>query len=174
MPTLVSPRSAAVATASSSAFSAVRASPSARAAKNSSVWGSTVTAPSSSPEASARRSTSATSSAESACSAYTRIRESSAPLTSNAGFSVVAPTSVTTPSSTAGSSVSCWALLKRWISSRKNTVPVPLVARRWAARSSTARTSARPACTALSSSNTARERSATIRASVVLPEPGGP
>ncbi len=40
-------------------------------------------------------------------------------MTSNAGFSVVAPISVIRPSSTAGSSASCWALLKRWISSRK-------------------------------------------------------
>ncbi len=60
-----------------------------------------------------------------ASSAYTRMRESRAPLTSKAGFSVVAPISVTRPSSTAGSSASCWALLKRWISSRKNTVGVP-------------------------------------------------
>ena len=35
---------------------------------------------------------------------------------------MVAPTSVTRPSSTAGSSASCWALLKRWISSRKKIV----------------------------------------------------
>jgi hypothetical protein len=40
-------------------------------------------------------------------------------LTSKYGFSVVAPISVTSPSSTAGRSASCWALLKRWISSRK-------------------------------------------------------
>ena len=33
--------------------------------------------------------------------------------------------STTVPSSTAGSSASCWALLKRWISSRKKTVPRP-------------------------------------------------
>jgi len=50
----------------------------------------------------------------------------------------------------------------------------PALARRWEARSMMARTSARPACTALSSSNAACERSATIRASVVLPDPGGP
>ena len=86
----------------------------------------------------------ATSSAVSACSAYTRTRESSAPLTSNAGFSVVAPISVSRPSSTAGSSASCWALLKRWISSRNSTVCVAGRSRRCAARSITARTSARP------------------------------
>ena len=72
-----------------------------------------------------------------------RSRESSAPLTSKRGFSVVAPISVTRPSSTAGSSASCWDLLKRWISSRKKTVrsPAAALAR---ARSLTARTSARP------------------------------
>ena len=47
-----------------------------------------------------------------------------AELTSKYGFSVVAPMSVTRPSSTAGSSASCCALLKRWISSRKNVVAV--------------------------------------------------
>ena len=46
--------------------------------------------------------------------------------------------------------------------------------RRCRARSITALTSARPACTALSSSNAAPEAPATIRASVVLPLPGGP
>ena len=54
---------------------------------------------------------------------------------------MVAPTSATSPSSTAGSSVSCWALLKRWISSRKKIVGSPLVWRRCSARSSTSRTS---------------------------------
>jgi hypothetical protein len=102
------------------------------------------------------------------------VRLSSAELTSKYGFSVVAPMSVTSPSSTAGSSASCWALLKRWISSRKNTVGSPLVLRRCAARSMTPRTSARPACTALSSSKAALAERATIRASVVLPVPGGP
>ena len=43
---------------------------------------------------------------------------------------MVAPTSTTSPSSTAGSSVSCCALLKRWISSRKKIVRSPLVSRR--------------------------------------------
>ncbi len=38
---------------------------------------------------------------------------------------MVAPIRVTSPSSTAGSSASCWALLKRWISSRKKTVCPP-------------------------------------------------
>ena len=43
-------------------------------------------------------------------------------MTSNDGFSVVAPIRVTVPSSTAGSRASCWALLNRWISSMKRTV----------------------------------------------------
>jgi hypothetical protein len=140
--------------ASSSAFSGVRASPSLRAARNSIASSSigSVAPPSIVVSAPALRSTVATSSGVSACRAYTRKRESSAPLTSNAGFSVVAPISVTSPSSTAGSSASCWALLKRWISSRNNTVCPPLISRRCAARSITARTSARPAATALNSS----------------------
>ena len=87
---------------------------------------------------------------------------------------MVAPTSTTRPSSTAGSSVSCWALLKRWISSRKKIVRSPLVSRRCLARSSTSRTSARPALTAEASSKAAREFTASRRASVVLPVPGGP
>src|SRR3954452_24670849 len=80
-----------------------------------------------------------------------RQRDRSAEFTSKYGFSVVAPTRITVPSSTAGSSVSCCALLKRWISSRKKIVRSPLVSRRCWARSSTARTSARPAVTAVGS-----------------------
>jgi hypothetical protein len=94
-------------------------------------------------------------------------------LTSKYGFSVVAPINVTSPSSTAGSSASCWALLKRWISSRKKIVGRP-EARRSSARAITSRTSARPALTAESSSNAPRVRAAMILASVVLPLPGGP
>ncbi len=40
------------------------------------------------------------------------------------GFSVVAPTSVTVPSSTIGRKPSCWARLKRWISSTNSSVPL--------------------------------------------------
>src|SRR5919197_1569483 len=61
-------------------------------------------------------------------------------MTSKYGFSVVAPISVTSPSSTAGSSASCCALLKRWISSRKKIVGSPLAARRWSARSNSCST----------------------------------
>ena len=87
---------------------------------------------------------------------------------------MVAPTRVTSPSSTAGSSTSCWALLKRWISSRNRIVGSRLVARRWPARSITSRTSWRPAFTADSSSKAALAFTAISRASVVLPVPGGP
>ena len=55
-------------------------------------------------------------------STITFIRERSALLTSNEGFSVVAPTRTTVPSSTCGRNASCWALLKRWISSMKRSV----------------------------------------------------
>jgi hypothetical protein len=122
---------------------------------------------------SARRNRPAMSSAVSSCSSYTCVREISAELTSKYGFSVVAPTSTTSPSSTAGSSASCWALLKRWISSRKKMVWRPL-RRRSRARSITSRTCWRPASTAESSSNAASAYSANIRASVVFPVPGGP
>ena len=87
---------------------------------------------------------------------------------------MVAPIRVRRPSSTAGSSASCWALLKRWISSRKRTVPRPLVRRRSRARSITARISGLPALTADSSSKAPSEPAAAILAIVVLPAPGGP
>ena len=74
---------------------------------------------------SARRTTAPTSSSVSGSSRQTRIRDRSAELTSKYGFSVVAPMSVTVPSSTCGRSASCWALLKRWISSRNRIVRVP-------------------------------------------------
>ncbi len=43
----------------------------------------------------------------------TWLRERRALLTSNEGFSVVAPMRVSVPDSTWGRSASCWALLKR-------------------------------------------------------------
>jgi hypothetical protein len=55
----------------------------------------------------------------------TRARDSSAALSSKEGFSVVAPTSVIVPSSMTGRKASCWARLKRWISSTKSSVPLP-------------------------------------------------
>ena len=78
------------------------------------------------------------------------------------------------PSSTAGSSASCCALLKRWISSRKRIVRPPVPPSRSRARVITPRTSPTEAETADSSSNSAPVVSATIRASVVFPVPGGP
>ena len=56
------------------------------------------------------------SSGLSGCSTNTRVRESSAPLISKLGFSVVAPMSVIVPFSDGGRRLSCWALLSRWIS----------------------------------------------------------
>ena len=52
-------------------------------------------------------------------------RESTAALTANDGFSVVAPISVTVPFSTCGRKASCWLLLKRWISSTNRIVRLP-------------------------------------------------
>ncbi len=49
-------------------------------------------------------------------------RDRSAPFSSKEGFSVVAPTSTTSPASTKGRKTSCWERLKRWISSRKRMV----------------------------------------------------
>ena len=54
-------------------------------------------------------------------------------LTSKNGFSVVAPISVSVPSSTAGSSASCCDLENRWISSRNRIVPCPRSPSRWRA-----------------------------------------
>src|SRR5690349_10623577 len=82
--------------------------------------------------------------------------------------------SVTVPASTCGRSASCWSLLKRWISSMNRTVRVPFSARRSWAVAMAPRTSATPLITAESVMNSAPIASARIRASVVLPVPGGP
>ena len=66
---------------------------------------------------------------------------------------LVAATRMTQPFSTPGSSASCWALLKRWISSRKSTVDTPYRSRSACARSITSRTSFTPAVTADNSTN---------------------
>jgi hypothetical protein len=94
--------------------------------------------------------------------------------TSKNGFSVVAPMSVITPSSTAGRSASCWLLLKRWTSSRKRMVPLPSSSSRARAAAITSRTSFTPAVAADSETNWRFVRDATTDASVVLPVPGGP
>ena len=114
------------------------------------------------------------SSASSASSRMTRLRDSSAALTSNDGFSVVAPSSVTVAFSTCGSTASCWPLLKRWISSMKRMVRLSPSRRRSRARSTTLRRSATPALVALTASKVALVAPAISAASVVLPLPGGP
>jgi hypothetical protein len=93
----------AVFTASSSAFRAIRASPPTTAASAASAFSSisTLIAPRPrSSSTSARRSTPNTCSSVSGSSLNTRDRESSAEITSNDGFSVVAPIMMIVPSST--------------------------------------------------------------------------
>src|SRR4051812_13503698 len=101
------------------------------------------------------------------------MRESSAEMISNDGFSVVAPMSRMLPFSTCGRKASCCALLKRWISSTNTSVRVPY----WRARSGCAMTSfvsLIPLSTAENSRNSAWLERAVMCASVVLPVPGGP
>ena len=123
--------------------------------------------------ASALSSSSASSLTFKALSTYTRARDSSAPMISNEGFSVVAPMNVSVPSSTCGKNASCWALLKRCTSSRNSTVGWPSAAT-CCACATASRMSLIPACTAESEMKCALERAAISRASVVLPVPGGP
>ena len=78
------------------------------------------------------------------------------------------------PSSTSGSSTSCWALLKRWISSMNSSVFWPSAESRSRASASTSRSSFTPLATALSWRKRLRLSVASSRASVVLPVPGGP
>ena len=73
----------------------------------------------------ARRKSCIRSSSVRALSTKTRQRDKSAPLTSKEGFSVVAPIRMMQPFSTKGRNASCWALLKRWISSTKTMVFSP-------------------------------------------------
>ena len=102
-------------------------------------------------------------------------RDSRGVMTSKEGFSVVAPIRTMSPRSTAPRRASCWALLKRWISSMKSTG-----AEAWEKRdllrawSMTSRTSLTPALTAESVKNSRSMESAIMRARVVLPTPGGP
>ena len=81
-------------------------------------------------------------------SVMTCARLISAAFSSKDGFSVVAPTSVIVPSSICGRKPSCCALLKRWISSTKSSVPCPFD-RRCRAASKTFRRSATPVKIAL-------------------------
>src|SRR5262249_46118290 len=104
----------------------------------------------------------------------TLTRDSSAELTSNEGFSVVAPIIVTVPVSTCGNTASCCALFQRCTSSTNRIVRCPADALRARAWSTALRRSATPAVTA----DTAMKCDLVVRAitcaSVVLPEPGGP
>lgn len=134
-----------------------------------------VTAPAS-PRSSvtALRSSARRSSSVSGSSVSSSERESSGEMIEKYGFSVVAAISVTQRFSTAGSSESCWALLKRWISSRNSTVSRPYIPDCCLALSMTARTSFTPAVIADSSTNRFSVAWLTTYASVVLPVPGGP
>jgi len=123
--------------------------------------------------ASARRSSVTSCSSVSGFSAYTRLRDNSAEITSNDGFSVVAPIRMISPFSTYGRKASCWALLKRWISSTRRMVRWPSRRARTAS-AITALISLMPASTALKGANSLRVSRAMTWASDVLPEPGGP
>ena len=132
-------------------FSAVRASPSASATIAATASGSTSSPRRPRPRsgsASARRTIVSSSGSVRRSSTYTRQRESSAAFTSKDGFSVVAPIRVTVPRSTWGRNASCWALLKRWISSTNRIVRWPRSARRSAASLTRARISLTPMSTA--------------------------
>ena len=113
------------------------------------------------------------SSSSSVWKTSTRARDSSAALSSKDGFSVVAPTRMTVPSSMTGRKESCWARLKRWISSTKSSVWRPL-ARRSRAISNTFFRSATPEKIAEICSKASPVSPASSRATVVLPVPGGP
>ena len=123
--------------------------------------------------ASARSRSFASASSSSGLNTSTSDRDSSAALSSKDGFSVVAPTSVTVPSSITGRKESCWARLKRCISSTNRRVPVP-VSRRARAVSNTFLRSPTPEKTAEICSKWSSVSRARSRATVVFPVPGGP
>ena len=107
---------------------AVRASPLAKVAICSRVPGAMATFWSPKPRGScsARARSSVRSSTERAWSTNTLHRDRRAEFTSKLGFSVVAPMRTMEPFSTKGRKASCWALLKRWISSTKRMVRSPM------------------------------------------------
>ena len=82
--------------------------------------------------------------------------------------------STTSPSSTAGSSTSCWDLENRCTSSMKSIVPWPCSPRRRSASAMASRTSFTPAAVAESVVRCLAVVSARRRARVVLPVPAGP
>ena len=96
-----------------------------------------------------------------------------AALSSKLGFSVVAPTSVTVPSSTTPRKPSCCARLKRWISSTNSRVFCPARAASRASANSFF-SSATPENTAEMPTKRRPTASASSRAMLVLPVPGGP
>ena len=172
---LPSGRMSPLSTTISNVFSAVRASPLAKLAIISSMpsASSTRLPPKPRGSVSARRSSSVSSPAERPCSTNTLHRDKSAELISNEGFSVVAPMRMMLPFSTKGRNASCCALLKRWISSTNRMVCSPK--RRFAsAVCITSLISLIPLVTALKSMKFAFVLLAMMRASVVLPTPGGP
>ena len=122
---------------------------------------------------SARSSSLARLSSPSVWNTSTRARDNSAALSSKDGFSVVAPTRMTVPSSMTGRKESCWARLKRWISSTNSSVWRPLV-RRSRAISNIFLRSATPEKIAEICSKASPVSPASSRATVVLPVPGGP
>ena len=163
-------RSTASATATSRDVSTCRPSPADRSTRGSSAPSAAVA-----PSASRPRSASTRRASRSSGSRRKRVdRLRSGGLTSKNGFSVVAPMSVMSPSSTLGSSASCCALLKRWISSRKRIVRWSRSPSRARARSMISRTSLTDADTAESCSKARLVVAATTWASVVFPVPGGP
>jgi SpoVK/Ycf46/Vps4 family AAA+-type ATPase len=122
---------------------AVRASPSLAPARKRSASSATLARSRPSPRSSSARARLSTSTSVSSGRGFRttiRERDSNAALTSNEGFSVVAPTSTMVPSSTTGRKESCCARLKRWISSTNRSVPLP-VSRRLLARSKALRRS---------------------------------
>ena len=122
---------------------------------------------------SARSSSASSASDPSGRKTSTRARDNKAALSSNDGFSVVAPISVIEPSSITGRKESCCARLKRWISSTNRSVPCPCE-RRMRAASKIFFNSATPVWIAESCTNVSLREAPMRRATVVLPLPGGP
>src|ERR1700676_1415628 len=122
---------------------------------------------------SARRNSSAIKGVGSAARMYTFVRDNSGEITSNEGFSVVAPINVMCPASTYGKNASCCALLNRCTSSTNTIVRCPDRDLR-SATAITSFISLIPASTALNDTNSERVSRAINRASVVFPHPGGP
>ena len=113
------------------------------------------------------------SSSERPFSTNTLQRDRRAELTSNDGFSVVAPMRIIEPCSTYGRNASCCALLKRWISSTKRTVRIPSRLPD-SALAIISLISLMPLVTAEKFTNSAFVRFAITFARVVFPTPGGP